>query len=102
MVTGQERTKRRWRFRIGAVLLLSVLGSSLGVGLGCELFTLDRAMLYNDAFDATAIDTTPKEDAQADAPPDAEPDAPSDADVEADVAVETGTDAGTDADAAGG
>ena len=108
MAARQEETQRRRGSRKGAWMVLFALGATMG--LGCELFTLDRAKLYEETFDASGIDVTPPRPEAA--PPDPEPDdAGADGDTDADTdaaggdagtdsATETGTDTGTGTDAA--
>ena len=97
MAARQEETQRR-RSRTGAWLVLFALGAS--VGLGCELFSLDRAKLYDDVFDSGAIDVKPP---PKEAAPKPEPEGDAEADAEATDAsteaapptVDAGTDTGT-------
>ena len=118
MFRRHDEIERRSQNRL-ALLLLSGVATAVGLGFGCELYTLDRAKLYEQAFDAAGIDITPKPDAagaadqdaaadaEADAALDAQQDAPlldaGDAavsDVGTDAVVDAGTDTGTGTDAA--
>src|SRR4051812_13648118 len=107
MFTREEKIERRCRAWLVLVVGLCGLGALVGLAVGCETATLDRAQLYLGAFDAADIDVTPPpedagaEDASAD---DAAPDASdSSSDASDASATDTGTDTGQDAaDAAGG